>query len=99
MVRKNEKRSVTRYPYGEPLEFQLRRIQTDTGKLIQGEGGGLDISTKGMGLITDTPLTTGEIIKLSLPAHPNRIPVPVLCEVRWVKLEGGKYRAGVLFIS
>jgi|WetSurMetagenome_2_1015567.scaffolds.fasta_scaffold1086790_1 hypothetical protein len=99
MLRENEKRSVIRHPYGEPLEFQLRRIQSATGQLIRGEGGGLDISTKGLGLITDIPLTTGEIIKLSLPSHPDRIPVPVLCQVRWVKLEGGKYRAGVLFIS
>jgi len=99
MPSKDEKRSAIRHPYGESLEFQLRRIRTDTGELIQGEGGGLDISPRGLGFITDIPLTTGEIIKLSLPSHPDRIPVPVLCEVRWVKLEGRKYRAGVLFIS
>jgi hypothetical protein len=99
MAKKNEKRSITRDPYGQPLEFQLTRIHSNTGKFIQGEGGGLDISPKGLGLVSDIPLAAGEIIKLNLPSHPNRIPVPVFCEVRWVKLEEGKYRVGVLFIS
>ena len=99
MARRKERRTITRHAYAESLEFQLTRVQSNTGNFIRGEGGGMNISPKGLGLITDIPLSAGEILKLNLPSHPDRIPVPVFCEVRWVKLEGGKYKAGVEFIS
>lgn len=92
MTKKPELRLVSRMPFSQSVDFEL------TGGIIQGNGRGLDISFRGLGLISDIPLAAGEILKLNLSSHPNGISIPVFSEVRWAKSEENQYRVGVQFL-
>jgi hypothetical protein len=99
MENKTELRMVPRRPFSQTVDFELRRIQPGTWESIQGKGGILDISSKGLGLISEIPVKAGEILKFNLPGNLKGISIPVLSEVRWAKSEGNRCRAGLRFIS
>ncbi len=89
----------SRRPFSQTADFELTRIQSKTGGIMQGKGWALDISHKGLGFISDIPLAAGEIIRLNFPSHPDGFSIPVFSEVRWVKSEDNGYRVGIQYIS
>ncbi len=99
MTKKTEMRTVSRWPFGQSVDFELTRMQSKTGGILQGKGWALDISLNGLGFISDIPLEAGEILRLNFPSHPNGFSIPVFSEVQWAKSEDNGYRVGIQYIS
>ena len=99
MTNKSEMRSLPRRPFNKRVDFELKRVRPGFWESIDGRGGTVDISSRGLGLSTDIPLAAGEILKINLPGNLKGISIPVLSEVRWVHSEENRYRAGLQFLS
>jgi hypothetical protein len=98
MSEKSEMRYETRENYGENVGFELTRMERDSWKTIRGEGRGVDVNSKGLGLKTEVPLKVGEVLRLMVPIRQPVTTLPVLSEVRWILPEGIRYRVGLQFL-
>jgi len=99
MSKESEMRAAPRKAYSRTIGFELRREEKDSWKHIQGEGQGLDITSSGLGFVTDFQCQAGEVLRLNLPVEPPDIAIPVFSEVRWSIPEGVRYRVGLQFLS
>jgi hypothetical protein len=92
MVTEREQRKYPRVGYDMPLSFSVSVLEFADLKRVEALGRLVDESEEGMGLLTDTRLEPGRIIKVKrkdgrfLPA-----------QVMWVGEIDGRYRIGVLF--
>ncbi len=87
-----------RKEFSEPLEFELSAIEPGAPGGTTCKAQGLDISSYGLGLLTDYPLVRGMVLRLVLPAHESAA-VPVFAEVAWSDPVGGRFRAGLRFLQ
>ncbi len=93
-----EKRKYERKPFDKSVKFYLF-LHTDKLKLNMDdcEAVSVDISEKGLGIITDHPMTTGDTLFFKEDLKVNKIIVRSAI-VRWVReIENNKYRAGLQF--
>ncbi len=93
-----ERRMAEREGFHGPLEFRLSAIES--GALRGGTCGayGEDISSRGLGVLTNYPLRKGMVVCLEMPAA-GRSAVPVFAEVKWAEPAIGGIRAGVCFLQ
>ena len=91
MKKTSEKRRQKRYRCFVPVEGKRGGVfdQTQT----------IDISPKGMGLISPRAVSVEERIPVELILKPQSDPVLVLGEVKWVRrlFGSGQYRVGISF--
>lgn len=101
----SKQRRYERRPFVEPIRYFV--TVSDTGELenidyleeIYSEGISVDISEGGLGMITDYPLTTGDILFFEHELKTNGI-IAKASIVRWTKeIEDNRYRVGMEFIA
>jgi len=92
-----ERRKHERIPYLEPVRYYLPAPHIEKTKKIYSHGDCVDISQGGLGMITEYPLTGGNILffldKISINDKVIKSAV-----VRWIReLEDNRYRVGLKF--
>ena len=95
----SNQRGLQRETLGNPVSFDLKRMASGRWENIQGQGQGIDVSSKGLGFVTPIPLNKGEILCLNFPVISPNTTLPVFSEVRWSRQEGEHYRVGVAFLG
>ncbi len=91
-----ERRMDTREGFDQT--FELSAMQSGASGSVRCRARGLDISPRGIGLLTDYPLVRGMVLRLMLPVSGTGAIVPVFGEVAWVDPAGGQVRAGLRFL-
>jgi hypothetical protein len=96
-----EKRMSVREDFNNPFEFELSATKSDSFGDATCHAEGVDISTHGLGLMTDYPLARGMVLRLVLPVRGVETTIPVFAEVAWARQadeSGNQVRAGVRFL-
>jgi len=93
-----EKRKLDRVPFSYPVHYEINGTKSSLFNAIRGEGYGLDVSSSGIGIITDRLLSPGDVIKLNIPLGDTNTIIPTTSEVRWTVVEGGRCRLGLKFL-
>ena len=90
-----------REDFNNPFEFELSAIGSCSLGDASRSAQGIDISTHGLGLMTDYPLARGMVLRLVLPVRGTETMIPVFAEVAWAgqaDASGNRMRAGVRFL-
>jgi hypothetical protein len=93
-----EKRKLDRVPFPSTIHYEIDGTKSSPSNTIRGEGYGLDVSSSGIGIITDRLLSPGDVLKLYIPLGNTKTIIPTTSEVRWVGIKGGRCRLGLKFI-
>ncbi len=95
---KSEQRSNPRTAMHEVVRFERSALGAGRQEVTLGFGKGKDIGAGGAGLMTETILRQGEILKLHIPILANSGTVPVFSEVRWIQDVPEGCKAGLRFL-
>ena len=90
-----ERRRVERKEFTKPLDFEA---STFGSAMALGRGSSLDISSRGLGLLTEYRLERGMVLRLILPEYWGGTTIPVFAEVTWTRAVTGRMRAGLRFM-
>ena len=93
-----EKRKLDRVPFSYPILYEIDGTKSSPSNTIRGEGSGLDVSSSGIGILTDRLLSPGDVVKLYIPHENTNTIIPTTSEVRWIEIQGGRCRLGLKFI-
>lgn len=92
-----EKRKYERRPFVKVTRYYLTAPRTEKLEKIYNEGVTVDVSEGGLGMITDYPLASGDILYFAHEIKVNNI-VAKSAIVKWVKeIEDNRYRVGLEF--
>jgi hypothetical protein len=98
MEKNREKRKLDRSSFSYPVLFEINGTESSPSKAIRSEGCGLDISSSGIGILTDRLLYPGDVVKLYIPLGSTNTIIPTTSEVRWTGTEEGRFRLGLKFL-
>jgi hypothetical protein len=93
-----EKRKLDRAPFSYTVLFEINGTKSSRSSTLRTEGSGLDISSSGIGILTDRLLSPGDVVKLYIPLGSTNTIIPTTSEVRWTGVEEGRYRLGLKFL-
>ena len=93
-----EKRKLDRVSFSYPVLFEISGTKSSLSNTLRSEGYGLDISSSGIGILTDRLLSPGDVVKLYIPLGNTNTIIPTTSEVRWTGVEDGRYRLGLKFL-
>jgi hypothetical protein len=93
-----EKRRLDRASFSYPVLFEINGRKSRSSGTLRSEGCGLDISSSGIGILTDRLLSPGDVVKLYIPLGSTNTIIPTTSEVRWTGVEEGRYRLGLKFL-
>jgi len=93
-----EKRKLDRATFSYPIVYEISATKSNLSNSIRSEGYGLDISSSGIGILTDRLLSPGDVVKLYIPLGNTNTIIPTTSEVRWTGVEEGRYRLGLKFL-
>ncbi len=96
---RGEKRGLERGPFFCPVVFDWTVRNKKPLRLRRCRGTILNIHAGGMGLISDQPVTAGDVLKIYLPVEGTRVTAPVFSEVRWVRPDENRFHAGIQFLG
>jgi hypothetical protein len=99
MPPKNEKRKIARMSFSQSVQLDLIQEESNPIKNEQITAQGMDISSRGLGLVTLFPLKRGQVLRVFIPAKGTTVFLPVFSEVRWVRVAKDEYRSGVQFLG
>jgi hypothetical protein len=94
-----EKRKIPRCDFPQPIHFNLTREISGNLKLLEGISRGIDISSHGLGILTDLSLQRGDVLKVLIPARAENAIMPVFSRVAWAKKENNEFRVGLEFLA
>ena len=93
-----ERRKYERIPHVEPIRYYLTALRMDRLEKIYNEGVSVDISKGGLGMVTDFPLTRGDVLYFEPEIKINDSKESISI-VRWaLEVEENKYRVGIEFM-
>jgi hypothetical protein len=93
-----EKRKLDRTAFSYPVLFEIKGTKSGLSCTTRSEGYGLDISSSGIGILTDRLLSPGDVVKLYIPLGSTNTIIPTTSEVRWTGVKEGRYRLGFKFL-
>jgi hypothetical protein len=88
----SEQRIAERKKFTQALKLDISTIEL--GKMSC-ESRGVDVSSHGLGIVSDYPLLEGMVLRISLPVNEMGIALPVFAEVAWVMPGRESLRAGL----
>jgi hypothetical protein len=94
-----EKRVIPRSSFNHPVSFDLAGERPNNYRNVSCDGSGVDISSGGIGLMTDQPIEIGKIVRLMLPVVYGQTTIPVFSISRWTQAAGSRYRVGLQFLT
>jgi hypothetical protein len=95
----SEKRKLARSDFPQAIHLQLTAEQSGKLEILESTSRGIDISSHGLGLVTNLSLKKGDIVKVQLPAQAEGTLLPVFSQVVWARKENSEFRAGLQFLS
>lgn len=90
-----DRRKVERKEFTKPLDFEA---STFGSAPVLGRVSSLDISSTGLGLLTDYRLEKGMVLRLIFPEYSGTTALPVFGEVIWTCRITERMRAGLRFM-
>jgi hypothetical protein len=98
MFVKGDLRKETRIPYVTPVKYSVSGLTSRESKQIHNGAVTVDISPKGIGIITNYPLEKGHILTFENDIKTINITAKTAI-VKWVgKVDSDKYRVGLQFV-
>lgn len=98
MFVKGNLRKDTRTPFIVPVRYSVSVLDMRELKQIHDIAVSVDISTGGLGILTDYPLEEGHVLTFNDEINMNNVTAKSAI-VRWTgKIDGNKYRAGLEFV-
>jgi hypothetical protein len=94
-----EKRSEVRRLFRKQISFQVSATKAGPSRNVGRTGLCVDISSGGIGLVTDCRFQRGEILKLFLPIGSEEVIAPVFAEVIWSGPSGSNTISGLKFLK
>jgi hypothetical protein len=99
MFIKGNLREDTRTPFVTPVRYFISALETRESKVIHNTAVSIDVSTGGIGILTNYPLKAGYILTFEDELNTNGIAAKSAV-VRWSnKIDGNKYRVGLKFFK
>lgn len=102
MIDKNpasNQRESLRNAVTRPVSLELIGVEQGKIRDLRIEGTSVDISSGGLGMITNGTLRKGDVLKLHLSVNDMQVTLPILSEVMWLQKMNGEYRAGLQFLA
>jgi hypothetical protein len=93
-----ERRHHERRVFGETISYRTSGHKAGLPEDRMKKGLCVDISSGGIGLMTDREFQKGEVMELLLPIGVEDTIVPVFAELRWSTLAEGGTRVGLRFL-
>ena len=93
-----EKRKLDRSSFSYPVLFEMKGTKSGLSNTTRSDGYGLDISSSGIGILTDRLLSPGDVVKLYIPLGSTNTIIPTSSEVRWTGAQEGRFRLGLKFL-
>ena len=90
-----DRRGAERKQFTRFLDFKASAFESAT---VFCKGKALDISSQGLGLLTDYRLNKGMVLRLMLPEYWAGATIPVFAEVAWTCPLTDRFRAGLRFL-
>jgi hypothetical protein len=91
-----EQRKAERKDFTRTLSF---RVSTAESRIVICGSQGVDISSLGLGVLSDYRLARGMVLQLSLPIEEIGVTLPLFAEVARVSLARESFRAGLRFLK
>jgi hypothetical protein len=98
MEQRPENRQMERKTFPYPVLIELINQEQGTFEHLQNQGQGIDISSQGIGITSESPIDPGQVVKMYIPLGNLETLVPSFSEVRWIKKSNSNYRLGFKFI-
>jgi hypothetical protein len=99
MFIKGNLREDTRTPFVTPVRYFISALETRESKVIYNTAVSIDVSTGGLGILTNYPLKVGHILTFEDELNVNAIAAKSAV-VKWSnKINGNKYRVGLKFLK
>ena len=98
MNHQSEKRLHDRKTFNQPLFFEIS-VLGEESKNIRQNGIATNISSDGLGMITDYSLQESSVLKTYLPVQGVDLSIPVFTEVMWSAPTGNLFRVGLRFLA
>lgn len=98
MQKASDKRQLERGLFSYHVLIECNDPDSGSFGPVQFRAVGVDINSKGIGIIADNPINPGAVVKLFLPLGDPNTMIPTFSEVRWTRKSGGNYRMGLHFI-
>jgi hypothetical protein len=96
----NEKRIKKREVIHQVVCFETSEVLSDTLTHRTSSGRAIDISSEGMGIITQQRLHAGDVVTIRYPIHGMKTSLPVFAQVKWLENDDDEnIRAGLSFLS
>ncbi len=90
-----ERRSHERTPYSAPLQFTVLAMHMSELRKTRARGEIVDVSTPGLGIVTDFPLEPGHVLEWDDIHQRGKLHIAL---VKWSQKKGDAFRAGLMFI-
>ncbi len=98
MIHENEKRYDEREFVERPITFNMSAHRAAPFEVISKKGICIDISSSGLGLVSNCHLHKGEVMEVHVPIGVKEVTVRVFAEVRWSAFAGDSARSGLRFL-
>lgn len=93
------KRTSPRCAFERPIQFDLNYVDAGGLITIEQEGVGVDISGRGLGIVTVYPLRRDDVLRLHFPLDTVETTLPVFARVAWTRMVENRFRVGLEFIA
>ena len=98
MEKTPDKRQLERGPFSHPVLVECNDPDYGSFEPVQFRAVGVDINSKGIGILAEKPISPGGVVKLYLPLGDPKTMIPTFSEVRWIRKSEKNYRMGLHFI-
>ncbi len=98
MFIKGNLREDTRTPFVSPVKYSVSVLDLHELKQVNNIAVSVDISTGGLGILTDFPLEQGHVLTFNDEIKINNITSKKAAVVKWKGRINGTYRVGLKFV-
>ena len=99
MPSESEKRTIPRRDFSQPVHLKCTREKSGQIELIEKFCQGIDITSNGLGILTDLPFKKGDVLKVTIPSKVDDAFLPVFSRVAWARKQNDGFRVGLQFLS
>lgn len=99
MFIKGSSRKSVRKPFVRPLRYSLSNGDSSRTKPLMATAVSVDISSEGIGIVTDHPLAKGHVLKFENGIKMKEDVLKSEAVVIWTGLLYGKHRVGLKFLQ
>jgi hypothetical protein len=99
MKKQPEKRQSQRNPFPQPIMIEWSDDENGSFEAFQNQGRGVDITSQGIGILTEGPFQRGQVVKVYVPIGTAAAIIATFSVVRWVRHTERHNRVGLQFLA